>query len=195
MTKTKFKTKKVSVKSVILIVLAVGLLIGGVGYFSKGYQDMDIKGWVYERNPNNLFDYRVGVEYTNNGVKTTVDDYGVITIKGYVANTGKNAEYSYSLGSIDLPAGTYVLSTVEGLSSDNTIALIGSYKNASGTEEIWYADNSSTMVKTFEEETKVTFLVRVYKDNCDVDFTLHPVLNEGKEPLEDFLVTRTIAKK
>ena len=195
MTKTNFKRKKISVTSVILIVLATVLVVGGVGYLSKGYQDMNVKGWIYERNPDNLLDYEFGVEYTNNGVRTTVDDYGVITIKGYLADTGKKSEYNYVLGTIELPVGTYVLSTVEGLSSKNTVSLVANYKDADGSTKFWYADNTTEMVKTFDTATVVEFQVQVYKDDCDVNYTVHPVLNEGEKPLEDFLVTRSSAKK
>ena len=55
MRKTNFKTKKVSMKAVIAIVLAVGALVGAVGYLSKGYKDMNVKNWIYEKNPENLW--------------------------------------------------------------------------------------------------------------------------------------------
>ena len=191
MRKTNFKTKKVRMPVVIAIVLAVSALVGVVGYLSSGYKDMDIKGWIYERNPDNLFDYAVNTETVNDGVKVSVDEYGVINVKGFVADTGRSEEIVYTLESVTLPAGTYVLSTTEGNSSKNTILLYGIIEDDSNT---WYADNTSSMVRTFDAKTKVTFKVGVYKDDCDVNFTIHPVLNEGTEPLKDFFVTRASTK-
>lgn len=191
MTKTNFKTKKVRMPVVIAIVLAVSALVGVVGYLSSGYKDMDVKGWIYERNPDNLFDYSFDTVNVDDGVKMSVDKYGVINVKGFVADTGRTEEKVYKLGTIELPAGTYVLSTTEGNSSMNTIMLYGIIEGDSNT---WYADNTSSMVRTFDAKTKVTFKVGVYKDDCDVNFTIHPILNEGTEPLEDFFVIRASTK-
>ena len=191
MTKTNFKTKKVRMPVVIAIVLAVSALVGVVGYLSSGYKDMDIKGWIYERNPDNLFDYSFDTVNVDDGVKISVDEYGVINVKGFVADTGKTEEKTYKLGTIELPAGTYVLSTTEGNSSKATILLYGAIE---GDSDLWYADNTSSMVRTFNAKTKVTFKVGVYKDDCDVNFTIHPILNEGAEPLKDFFVTRASTK-
>ena len=195
MTKTNFKRKKISVISVILIVLATVLVMGGVGYLSKGYQDMNVKGWIYERNPDNLLNYEMNVERVENGIRTKVDAYGAVNISGYVADSGKSIEFNYELCSVTLPAGTYVLSTQEGNCSDNTVMFYGLYKDSTGKDCMWRSDNSKTSVMTFAEETAVVFKVGVYKDDCDVNYTVHPVLNEGEKPLENFLVTRSSAKK
>ena len=194
MTKTNFKRKKISVTAVILIVLATVLVIGGVGYLSKGYQDMNVKGWIYERNPDNLLNYEMNVDRVENGIRTKIDAFGAVNISGYVADNGKDVEFTYELCSVTLPAGTYVLSTQEGNCSNNTVMFYGMYEDSTGKNRMWKSDNSKESVMTFTEETAVSFKIGVYKDDCDVNFTIHPILNEGTEPLEDFFVRRVSTK-
>lgn len=198
--------KKMPIKSVILIVLAVVMLVGAIGYLSRGFEQMNPVSWVYERNPENLMTYPLDVEQKADGITTKVDSNGVISIKGFARDKGGDFSYGYFLGSpITLPAGTYTLSTADCNSTRNGVQLIGYIQGQDSTVQ-WYADSDIDIVdngktvglkktQTFTKDTTVTFQV-VIRDGADenVNYTIKPILNTGDKPI-DFYVSRSLGNK
>ena len=185
---------KIAKKTTLIFILCAVVVTGALAVISKGYTDFDVHSWVNERNPDNLIDYKFGVNKHINGVDCTIDEHGVIHLEGFlhekIGSNGKPVyiQWGYTLGQMVLPAGRYTLSC-EG-NVEGACAVFMEYNDSTGKLK----GVSSWVEQTIEftEPTLVKFYARVIKSG-NVNYTLYPVLTNGANPV-DFYVKKSVGR-
>ena len=171
--------KRISVNSKIIIALLCGVLLCGfLGWMTTGFTDFSKDG-VSDRfspsvNEKNLYSSESCTLKSGNsgdGIVITVNDDGSIKVKG--KNESKTDSLEYTIGSVELKAGTYTFTALEGASKNSALVV------AIGGDTELYADFGDNTF-TLEADTTLTIKL-VIKPEIEINATVLPVIVAGKE--------------
>ena len=178
--------KKSTVK-IITICLIMCLALGFVGWMTSGFTAFDKDSisdkFARKMNEDNLIykEFLVEDAYTNksgndgNGLTWTVNDDGTITVNGTA-----DADSTFVLCDITLKTGEYTFTAVDG-GSKNSYYVQGKVNDA----VVWYSDwettDTTSAIKSFTTDTKVTFSIVVKEGTEMKNVTFYPVIVEGDE--------------
>lgn len=181
------KNTKLSLGLIAIIVLCSTALLGVIAAVTDGFQDFEFRQ-VNEDNLINVDNYVSTLDgYNENGIKVTVNDDGVIAVKGKV-EIDDDYEYTYiQVTSVDLKAGNeYTLSCdgTKGIDDKTYYLALG---DGEDHMRVCVLDKSNDDV-TFKVENDTS--VDLYIIICNgekIDTTFKPVLVADDEP-GDFYV-------
>jgi hypothetical protein len=201
----KFRSKNNTAIIIIASVLIAVLLVGVLGYFTKGFQDFDFSKDI---NEDNLL-YGQYKNYTGgnhpSGITATNDD-GVIVFNGKIPDTSTAANAELTFATMTLKAGTYTYSCFEDPSMSTYYSYI-SWADAEGGKHIVFADFSESNItvsgatvegyKTFTltEDTEVSFHITVCPGAEMKNVEALPCLVTGDVEGSFYVVSDTLADK
>ena len=166
---------------VLIVVLCTGIL-GIIGACTKGFTDFEVR----VPNEDNLIqadDYKSTLEdKREDGLKLEVNDDGVIAITG---ENKTEADVEITICDVVLKADEYTLSANAKGVDDKTYYL----KAVDSTNDVSIVVDTDKS-ETFEVTTEGTYsIIIVVCAGEEINTTFKPVLNEGDEPVDFYVIS------